>query len=198
MYTFRIEQAIRAAAVLHHHETRKGSMPYPYVTHLYSVAMMLGDYTTDEDVIVAALLHDAVEDTDYTLAELEEDFGGRVAEIIATITEPKLVNGQKASWVEKKKAYAKQLKAGPLEAVMVAAADKAHNFRTSVEEYYDNHNRFLQDFGKNLEDRIEIYQMIANVINNRLEGPLLAEFNNVFEEYKQFIYDIQKAQAANV
>lgn len=198
MYTFRIEQAIRAAAVLHHHETRKGSMPFPYVTHLYSVAMMLGDYTDDEDVIVAALLHDTIEDTDYTIAELEEDFGGRVAEIVAAGSEPRLVNGQRASWVEKKKAYAKQLKSGPLEAVMIAAADKAHNFRTSVEEYYDDHNRFLQDFGKNLDERIETYQMIAGVINSRLEGPLLSEFNHVFEEYKQFIYEIQKAQTANL
>lgn len=198
MYTYRIEQAIRAAAVLHHHETRKGSMPYPYVTHLMSVAMMLGDYTTDEDVIVAALLHDTIEDTDYTLAELEEDFGGRVTEIVNVLSEPQMVNGQKLSWSERKKTYAKQLKNGPIEAVMIAAADKAHNFRTSVEEYYDDFNRFLQDFGKNLDERVEVYQIIANVINNRLEGPLLAEFNHVFEEYKQFIYDIQKAQTAKL
>ncbi len=198
MYTFRIEQAIRAAAVLHHHETRKGSMPFPYVTHLYSVAMILGDYTTDEDVIVAALLHDTIEDTDYTLAELEEDFGGRVTEIVAALTEPKLINGQKITWMERKKTYTKQIKNGPIEAVMIAAADKAHNFRTSVEEYYDDHNRFLTDFGKNLDERLEAYQGIANVINNRLTGPLLAEFNHVFEEYKQFIYDIEKAQTANL
>ena len=191
MYTFRIEQAIRAAAVLHHHETRKGSMPFPYVTHLYSVAMMLGDYTTDEDVIIAALLHDTIEDTDYTIDELEEDFGGRVAEIVAALSEPTMVNGQKITWSERKKAYAKQLKNGPLEAVIIAAADKTHNFRTSVEEYYDDHNRFRQDFGKNLDERLEAYQLIANVINSRLEGPLLAEFNHVFEEYKQFIYEIQ-------
>ena len=198
MYTFRIEQAIRAAAVLHHHEARKGSMPFPYVTHLYSVAMMLGDYTTDEDVIISALLHDTIEDTDYTIEELEEDFGGRVAEIVSVLTEPKFQHDQKIPWLERKKIYAKQLKNGPIEAVMIAAADKAHNFRTSVEEYYDDHNRFRQDFGKNLEERIEAYQNIANVINNRLEGPLLAEFNHVFEEYKQFIYEIQKDQTANL
>lgn len=198
MYTFRIEQAIRAAAVLHHHETRKGSMPYPYITHLYSVATMLADYTTDEDVIVAGLLHDTIENTDYTLAELEEDFGGRVAEIVSALTEPLTQNGQKLSWAERKRMYAKQLKIGPIESVMIAAADKTHNFRCSVEEYFEDHNRFLQDFGKNLSERLEVYQVISNVINNRLEGPLLAEFNHVFEEYKQFIYDIENAQKANL
>lgn len=194
MYSYRIEQAIRAAAVLHREQNRKGSMPFPYVTHLFSVATMLPDYTTDEDVIVAALLHDTIEDTDYTLAELEEDFGGRVREIVDTLSEPKEVNGVKLSWSERKKTYAKQLKNGPKEAVLIAAVDKIHNFRTSVEEYYDEHNRFLTDFGKNLDERIEVYQIIANVINNRLEGAILNEFNHVFEEYKNFIYAIKKDQ----
>jgi (p)ppGpp synthase/HD superfamily hydrolase len=194
MYSFRIEQAIRAAAVLHHDQTRKGAMPYPYVTHLYSVAMMLTEYTKDENVIIAALLHDTLEDTDYTLAELTEDFGGTVAQIVDALSERKMDGDSKVSWNDRKKAYAKQLKNGPIEAIMVAAADKAHNFRTSVEEYYEDHNRFLQDFGKNLDERLEVYQTIANVINNRLSGPLLSEFNHVFEEYKNFIYDIKKAQ----
>lgn len=194
MYSFRIEQAIRAAAVLHHDQTRKGSMPYPFVTHLFSVAMSLTAYTEDENVIIAALLHDTLEDTDYTLAELTEDFGGTVAQIVDTLSEKKMDGETKVPWAERKKAYAKQLKNGPVEAIMIAAADKIHNFRTAVEEYYEDHNRFLQDFGKNLDERIEVYQTIANVINNRLSGPLLSEFNHVFDEYKHFIYDIKKAQ----
>lgn len=194
MYSFRIEQAIRAATVLHHNQNRKGSLPMPYVTHLFSVAMMLTEFTDDEDVIVAALLHDTIEDTDYTLAELEEDFGGRVKEIVDALSERVMEKDQKVPWADRKKNYAKQLKNGPIEAVMIAAADKTHNFRTSVEEYFEEHNRFLQDFGKNLDERLEVYQIIANVINNRLEGPLLAEFNHVFDEYKNFIYDIKKAQ----
>jgi (p)ppGpp synthase/HD superfamily hydrolase len=155
---------------------------------------MLTDFSEDEDVIVAGLLHDTIEDTDYTLAELEEDFGGRVREIVDTLTEPKQTGEQKNSWSERKRIYAKQLKQGSKEAVMIAAVDKIHNFRTSVEEYYDDHNRFLQDFGKNLDERLEVYQIIANVINSRLEGKILTEFNHVFEEYKNFIYAIKKAQ----
>jgi (p)ppGpp synthase/HD superfamily hydrolase len=194
MYSFRIEQAIRAATVLHHEQTRKGSLPYPYVTHLFSVAMLLTEYTDNEDVIIAALLHDTLEDTDYTLAELTEDFGATVATIVDALTEKKTEGERTLSWVDRKKNYAKQLKNGPMEAVMIAAADKTHNFRTSVEDYYDDHNRFLTDFGKNLDERIEVYQTIANVINNRLTGQLLSEFNHVFTEYKNFIYDIKKAQ----
>lgn len=194
MYSYRIELAIRAAAVLHRDQNRKGSMPLPYCTHLFSVATILGDYTKDEDVIIAALLHDTIEDTDYTAAELEEDFGGRVREIVEVLSEPKKIGERTLSWRERKETYAKQLKHGPKEAVLIAAVDKIHNFRTSVEEYYEDHNAFLQDFGKNLDERIEVYQAMANVVNKRLDGPILTEFNHVFDEYKNFIYAIKQAK----
>ncbi len=194
MYSYRIEQAIRAAAVLHKNQLRKGSMPFPYVTHLVATAFTLIDYTDDEDVIISALLHDTLEDTDYTIDELQEDFGGKVREIVEAVTEPKSSPDSRLSFREKKQIYVEQLKKGPKEAVLVAAADKIHNFRTTVEDYFDAHDRFIQDFGKNFDERIEVYQMVANVINNRLDGAILAEFNHVFEEYKQFLHHVKKTE----
>ncbi len=194
MYSYRVEQAIRAAAVLHKDQLRKGSMPFPYVTHLVATAFTLLDYTDDEDVIVAALLHDTIEDTDYSLEELQEDFGGRVREIVEALTEPKSSAGNKITWREKKNLYAKQLKRGPKEAVLVAAADKMHNFRTMVEDYRDSTERFVKDFGANFDERLEVYQNIANVINSRLSGSILAEFNHVFEQYKDFINETKQAE----
>jgi (p)ppGpp synthase/HD superfamily hydrolase len=194
MYSYRVEQAIRAAAVLHKDQLRKGSMPFPYITHLVATAFTLLDYTDDEDVIIAALLHDTLEDTDYTLDELQEDFGGKVRELVEAVTEPQSTEAKKYSWMEKKQTYIKQLKQAPKDAVLIAAADKIHNFRTIVEDYFEAPERFTQDFGNNYEDRIEAYQGIANVINNRLSGPILAEFNHVFEEYKKFLTAAETAE----
>jgi (p)ppGpp synthase/HD superfamily hydrolase len=194
MYSYRIEQAIRAAAVLHKNQLRKGSIPFPYITHLVATAFTLMDYTNDEDVIIAGLLHDTIEDTDYTIEELEEDFGGRVCEIVEAVSEPKSTPENKLSWKDKKLAYVRKLKKAPEEAVLVAAADKIHNLRTMVEDYTDDHDRFMQDFGKEFAERIEIFQLIANVINNRLKGPILAEFNHVFEEFKQFLYNVKETE----
>jgi len=192
MYTYKVEQAIKAAAILHQDQLRKGSVPLPYITHLMAVMLILRDYTNDEDTLVAALLHDTLEDTDYTAEELGTDFGENVALLVQTLTEPKIKKEVKVPWLEAKKDYAKQLRKGKIEAVMIAAADKAHNFRSLVEEYYENHNRFLQDFGPHLTDRIEAYQTIANAINSRLSDGIVHEFNHTFEEYKNFIYDVQK------
>lgn len=194
MYSYKVEQAIRAACILHQDQLRMGTLPLPYISHLIAVSLILSDYTEDEDTVVAAFLHDTLEDTDYTEEELREDFGGPVAEIVLTLTEPKLDSkGNKLPWLEKKKQYAKQLKAGSDKALMIAAADKAHNFRTMVEEYTDDHSRFIQDFGPQTADRMEAYQDIANVINSRLKSDIVHEFNHTFTEFKKFLIDVEKS-----
>lgn len=192
MYSYRIEQAIRAASVLHKDQVRKGDMPFPYITHVISVAFILYDYTDSEDVIVAALLHDTVEDTDYTLDELQQDFGGTVRDIVATVTEPTLHKDKKLSWRERKQKYLKQLRDGSNEARLVATADKVHNMRSVVEIYYDEPARFLKEFGGSLDERLEQYQDLSNLFNRQLDNAIIHEFNHVFTEYKNFIYYVKE------
>ncbi|MCB9811844.1 bifunctional (p)ppGpp synthetase/guanosine-3',5'-bis(diphosphate) 3'-pyrophosphohydrolase [Candidatus Nomurabacteria bacterium] len=194
MYTYRIEQAVRAASILHKDQLRKGSAPLPYVTHLYAVAMIVSDYTDDEDTIITALLHDTLEDTDYTEEELQEDFGGHVLELVRAVSEPQDTSEKQYSWTDRKKAYAKQLKKAPMESLVVAAADKIHNMRCIVEEYYDDHARYLNDFGGKLDERALMYQDISNVLNSRLKNAILSEFNHVYTEYKNFILDVKKTK----
>lgn len=194
MYSYRIEQALRAATILHKNQVRKGAIPIPYSSHLFAVLLILLDYTKDEDVFVAALLHDTLEDTDYTATELEEDFGGKVREIVESLSEPQDEKYKSYSWKEKKQAYASKLKKASNEALLISAADKIHNLRCMVEEYVDDHNRFLSEFDGTLEDRMFAYQSIANVLNKKLDSGILSEFNHVFTEYKNFIEDVQKTK----
>jgi (p)ppGpp synthase/HD superfamily hydrolase len=191
-YSYAIEQAIRAASVLHKDQVRKGRVPYPYTTHLYAVAMIVSDYTDDEDTIVAALLHDTLEDTDYTEKELEDDFGGTVKELVISITEPTLAEEGGVDAAEQKKQYLRLVKNASERALIIVAADKIHNMRAVVEEYYDNHSAFLADFGTALDARLLVYQEISNTLNRRLKNAILAEFNSVFTEYKNFIHDVEK------
>lgn len=194
VYSYRIEQALRAASILHKDQVRKGIVPIPYISHLYAVAMIASDYTKDEDVIVAALLHDTLEDTDYTADELSEDFGTRVREIVEAVTEPEKIDAN--SWKERKKEYVKQLAKAPQESLLVAAADKIHNMRSVVEEYFDDHARFIADFPGSLEDRVFMYQDISNIINRNLKSDIIHEFNHVFEEYKNFVIDVKQTKEA--
>ncbi len=81
-----------------------------------------------------------------------------------------------------------------MESLMVSAADKIHNMRSIVEEYFDDHHRFVADFGGLLDERILIYQEISNMLNRRLKNGILTEFNHVFTEYKNFIEDVKKSK----
>jgi (p)ppGpp synthase/HD superfamily hydrolase len=194
MYTYRIEQALRAITILHKDQVRKGSQPIPYVSHLFAVAMIAADYTQDEDTIITALLHDTLEDTDYTGAELQEDFGGTVREMVEALSEDQGGTQGSIPWKERKIAYAKSLRKAPEGALIVAAADKIHNMRCIVEEYYDDHSRFLADFDGTLEDRVLMYEEISNALNRGLKSDILAEFNHVFTEYKNFIADVKRTK----
>lgn len=194
-YTYKVEQAIRAAAVLHKDQVRKGDMPFPVISHLVAVAMIVSDYTDDEDVITAAFLHDTLEDTDYTAEELQEDFGGDVRDMVEALTEPQVEEtGSKVPWAKQKNVYAEQLKNAPTGALYICAADKIHNMRTMVEDYFEDHSKFIANFGGKLEQRIAAYQAIADILNKRLTGPILTEFNQVFTEYKNFISDVKKTK----
>ena len=67
--------------------------------------------------------------------------------------------------------------------------------RAVVEEYYENHSAFLADFGGGNEDRLFFYQEISNLLNRNLKNAILAEFNNVFTEYKNFLHDVEKKRS---
>ncbi len=199
MYSYRIEQAIRAAAILHRDQVRKGKVPYPYITHLVSVAVLTSDYTDSEDALIAALLHDTLEDTGYTYEELEGDFGDKVASIVREVSHAHRTDGKQENpwadaWKERHSRYVAQLKDASELALIVAAADKIHNMRSVIEEYLDDHARFEKDFGGTLEERLATYQAIGNILNSRLESGIVQEFNQVFDQYKDFIYDAQHAR----
>ena len=194
MYTYKVEQAIKAAALLHQDQLRKGLVQLPYVTHLVAVMLIVRDYTQDEATLVAALLHDTLEDTDYTAEELRADFGDEVADLVLTLTEPQQTPEVRIPWLEVKKTYAQQLRKGNEKAVLIAAADKAHNFRSIIEEYYEDHNRYTQDFGPQLDKCLEGYQAIANAINSRLKDGIVHEFNHTYDQFKKFILNVQASQ----
>lgn len=191
-YSFKIEQAIRAASILHKDHVRKSRASYPYVTHLFAVAMIISDYTDNEDIIVAGLLHDTLEDTPYTKSELENDFGKNVANIVTFVTEHEYVSGAKPSWKARKRKYIELLKKAPEESLIVAAADKIHNLRSLIEEYCERPHAYLKQFGGTLKERVQNFRDIHSILNNRLTNPIILEFNFVFEEYLKFADYVEK------
>ena len=84
-------RAADAAARWHVHQRRKGSAQEPYINHLLEVASLVAEAThgKDPDLVVAALLHDAIEDQEVPRELIEREFGKRVAEVVSQVTDDK-------------------------------------------------------------------------------------------------------------
>jgi (p)ppGpp synthase/HD superfamily hydrolase len=87
----RVLQAASFAAFKHRGQARKGSQRYPYINHPIAVAELLAGVggVTDPVILMGAMLHDTVEDTSTTFAELQETFGAEVAELVREVTDDK-------------------------------------------------------------------------------------------------------------
>ena len=86
--TKKIHDAIIFAAKAHEGQRRKGT-DIPYITHPFEVAQILMEAGCDETLIIAGLLHDTLEDTEVTAAEIEEQFGPEVLALVDSDSEDK-------------------------------------------------------------------------------------------------------------
>jgi (p)ppGpp synthase/HD superfamily hydrolase len=122
----RLMQAADAAARWHVQQRRKGQAAEPYVNHLLEVANLVAAATEgrEPDVVIAALLHDAVEDQGITTEQIEADYGAKVAGIVGEVTDDKSL--PKA---ERKRRQVETAANKSREAKLIKLADKTSNLR---------------------------------------------------------------------
>ena len=130
----RFLRAFQFAAEKHAGQTRKASST-PYIAHLMGVASLVLEFGGDEDMAVAALLHDVVEDCGGApmLKEVRRRFGSRVAKIVDGCTDSD--TDPKPPWRERKEKYIRHLKNADAETRLVSAADKLNNVRSILSDY---------------------------------------------------------------
>ncbi len=138
-YSDAINHAFAFAAVHHEGQKRKGTR-LPYLTHLANVALILGRYSRDEETIIAAILHDVVEDCKAHGREehcnaIERKFGGAVLADVLSVTKPEADgDGRPLRPAEMKSGYIRQVVKGSHRAKWVCAADKLHNASSIISE----------------------------------------------------------------
>jgi GTP pyrophosphokinase len=136
----RFLRAFHFAAKKHSGQTRKASN-IPYVAHLMGVASLVLEAGGDEELAIAALLHDVVEDCGGApmLDRIRRDFGSRVAKVVEGCTDADTY--PKPPWRERKERYIRHLEHADADTRLVAAADKLNNVRSILSDY-----RALGDF----------------------------------------------------
>ena len=130
----RFRRAFLFAADKHSGQTRKAST-IPYIAHLVGVASLVLEAGGDEDLAIAALLHDAVEDCGGApmLKEIRRRFGSRVAKVVDGCTDAD--TDPKPPWRERKEKYIRRLKTADAGTRLVSAADKLNNVRSILSDY---------------------------------------------------------------
>ena len=178
-YGEKFEEALIHAARLHKDQTRKGTT-IPYVTHLLAVAAIVGENGGTEDEVVAALLHDAIEDSPETEASLAARFGNSVAEIVAACSDADVM--PKPPWKVRKEAYVARAASLPPSVRLVSSADKLHNARSILADLRTEKNALWGRFTGKKEGTLWYYRALIDAYEATGTTPIVEELDRVVGE----------------
>ena len=155
-----IEKAYQTAYAAHKDQVRKSGEPY--IIHPLCVSIILSDLEMDQETIAAGLLHDVVEDTEYTKEDVAEKFGEEVANLVEGVTKlQKIQFMQQDQTLDRLEMQAENLRkmflamAKDIRVIIIKLADRIHNMRTLQYQKPESQQRIAKE-------TLEIYAPIAN------------------------------------
>lgn len=170
MISGKVNLALKVASKAHRDQTRKGT-DIPYIAHPVAVAMIISEYTTDENTIVAGILHDILEDVEstvYSETDMRNDFGDEIVKIVKDVSEDKTAGEPEKPWIERKKGYLAHLDSVEDErSLIVSAADKIHNLTDILEEYERVGDSIWQKFNASKDDELWFYSEFLKIIEKK-------------------------------
>lgn len=179
-----IQKAINLAANKHASQRRKVN-GNPYIIHPFSVAWILSNYTHNEDTIIAALLHDTLEDVkQFYYEDIKQEFGEEVAKLVKEVSkdnDPNIESDKRTTWTNRKKGYLEHLRIASKKAMMICAADKIHNLQSTAEDFKKHGNKIWDSFDAPIERKIGFYKEIIKVLKERLNNPIVVELETTFK-----------------
>ncbi len=172
-YSERLDRALALATVAFRDIRRKGT-DIPYLSHLLQVMVTVAEHGGDEDQLIAAVLHDYLEDIDgSSAAELAAAFGDRVAGLVQGLSDTEV--RPKPPWLERKQAYLAHLRSSPADLKLISAADKLHNARSIRRDLGRVGDAVWDRFSGTREQTLWYYRELVEALADGWESALLAE-----------------------
>lgn len=153
-----IHEAIIFATLKHQNQKRKGT-EIPYIVHPMEVMQLLSAEGLPEEIIIAGILHDTLEDTDTNPEEIEQKFGKAVLDIVLTESEDK-----SKTWRERKQHTIDCLKKDTMATKLVCCADKLSNIKSMYADFLSIGEKLWQRFNAPKEDIKWYYESIVNAL----------------------------------
>jgi (p)ppGpp synthase/HD superfamily hydrolase len=194
IYTQKIQHAIRFAIKTHEvyqKQKRKGK-DIPYITHPLTVGLILAAAGATEDIIIAGILHDTIEDSikekKVTKEMIVERFGEKVYELVLSVTE----QDKSLSWEERKAEAIEHIKTFSNDSLLLKSADIISNVSETLSDYEKEGEVVFERFHANKEKTIENQIKTIDVILKRWTQNLLAN------DLKEILYKIEKIKNGTI
>jgi len=186
-----IFHAIQFASAAHAGQYRKGTR-IPYLIHPLRVAAILLEAGCAEDLAVAAVLHDTVEDCFVTLEQIRRLFGARIAELVAGASEP----DKSRPWEERKQHTIDFLRTAGEDQLLVCLADKLDNIRSIREDLVLHGELAWLRFRRGRPQQRWYYENLAAVFTDRCTAGIGARLAAIFVEEVKAVFDGRPEEAS--
>ena len=174
----RVFKAVEFAAKAHTGQYRKATK-IPYIIHPLGVAEILLKNNMPDDVVIAGLLHDTIEDTPVTIKQIEKQFGKVVANLVKGASEPDKAD----TWENRKKHTIEYLKKAPMKIVYLSCADKLHNAKSILDDHNVHGDDVFKRFNRPKAQQKWYYTSLAETFIKRRPGhPLFQEFKTIVKK----------------
>jgi len=148
----RLQNALNDTLILHEKQKRKGT-EIPYASHPISLAMLLLEHGLSEDIVIAALLHDTIEDTRLTEEALLDKYGKTVFDLVMSCTE----KDQSQKWETRKEHTLEKFDYISQEAKWIVLVDKLHNIYSMYHQYLVEGEALWQHFSRGKDKQAWYY-----------------------------------------
>ncbi|HVZ37309.1 MAG TPA: HD domain-containing protein [Polyangiaceae bacterium] len=201
MLGHKFDEALKLASDLHREQTRKET-PIPYIAHLMAVAGIVLEahayhpFDDIEDLAIAALLHDSIEDQGHKidLAEIERRFGKTVRDIVESCSDAVITHqGQrKPPWRKRKEAYVAKIRRKSRGTLLVSCADKLHNARSIMFDHDRIGDVVWERFTADKHETLWYYEQLRDAFAEAWpENPLLPDFTAVVERMRRALNGVR-------
>jgi len=188
--TERFTEAVEYARQLHT-EHRKGT-GIPYMAHLIGVAALVmseadGPVAVTEDMVIAALLHDAVEDHGGMprLREIEGRFGADVSRMVAALSDTFAEDhDKKEGWEDRKKNYLARLRHEPDDVLLISAADKLYNAKAILDDFKEIGTAVFDRFKRGAPQQLWYFDELLKVFRAHPPNRIVNDLERVVQELK--------------
>lgn len=183
-----IVKAFEIAYTAHKGQKRKGT-DIEYIVHPLDVASILLKNNEPEDLVVAGLLHDVVEDTKVGLAEIKKQFGTRVANLVKGATEPKKLKkgiklDEKKTWEQRKRHTISFIKNASRDMKILSCADKLSNIQSMIYEHAKVGERLWEKFNAPKEKQEWYYRSMLDAF---VSGKISITESSMFLDFKKCV-----------